>query len=104
MIDAAAKVPIEGKVTRSPMRRIVGAAASIAIILGINALLVGGGGAIEAGADGLLTPGYSPSKSWFVLIIGTLAWLMLVLIVVVAVRRSKRQLSALAPSSPEQPT
>ena len=85
------KASVDGRVTGSPMRRIVGVLAGIGIFLVINGLLVGGGGAIEAGADGLLTPGDSRSRSWFVLVIGILAWLALVLIVIVVVRRSKKQ-------------
>jgi len=72
------------------MRRIATVMAGIGIFLAFHALLVGGGGAVEAGGDGLLTPGYSRSRSWFVLAIGILAWVVLVLIVMVLARRSRK--------------
>ena len=87
-IEAAGNAPVDARVTGSPMRRIATAIAGIGIFLAFNALLVGGGGAIEAGADGLLTPGYSRSRSWFLLAVGILAWVVLVSIVMVLARRS----------------
>ena len=88
-IEAAGNAPVDGRVTGSPMRRIATVIAGIGIFLAFNALLVGGGGAIEAGGDGLLTPGNSRSRSWFALAIGILAWVVLVLIVMVLAREAE---------------
>ena len=77
-------------VPASAFKRIGTMIAAIGIFVGINALIVAGGGMMGAGADGLLTPGYSQTRSWFVLIFGILAWLALALIVIVLVRRAKR--------------
>jgi hypothetical protein len=87
--DVSGNAPVEG-IAPSPMRSIVRVIAGIGIFLGVNALLVVGGGAIEAGADGLTTPGYSQSGSWFLLVIGILAWLALASIVIVQKRMSRR--------------
>ena len=100
MIEAAENAPVDGRVTGSAIRRIVSVIAAIGMFLTFNALLVGGGGAIEAGADGLLTPGYSRSKSEFVLVIGIVAWLALALIVIVLVRKNKNRVRALAQDNP----
>ena len=104
MIEAQGNAPIDGRVTSSPMRRIVSVIAGIGIFLTFNALLVGGGGAIEAGADGLLTPGYSRSKSEFVLVIGIVAWLALALIVIVPLRKHKSRVRTLAQDNSAQST
>ena len=61
-IEAAGNALVDGRVTGSPMRRIATVMAGIGIFLAFHALLVGGGGAVEAGGDGLLTPGYSRSS------------------------------------------
>ncbi len=88
----------------SAIKRIGTKIAAIGIVVGVNALIIGGGGMIEAGADGLWTPGYSQTRSWFVLVFGLAAWLATVLIVIVVVRRAKRhqprQASSLPVSSP----
>jgi hypothetical protein len=63
--------------------------AAIGIVVGIIALIIGGGGMIEAGADGLWTPGYNQTRSWVVLVLGLVAWLALALIVIVVVRMAK---------------
>ena len=61
----------------------------IGLVLGINALIIVGGGMIEAGADGLGSPGYNQTRSWVVLVFGLLAWLALA-VMIVLVRRAKR--------------
>ena len=78
------------QVPASALKRIGTKIAAIAIVVGINALIIGGGGMIEAGANGLWTPGYSQTRSSFVLVLGIAAWLALAVIVIVVVRRAKR--------------
>jgi hypothetical protein len=78
------------RVPASTFRRIGTKIAALGFVVGINALIIGGGGMIEAGADGLLSPGYSRTRSWFVLGLGTLAWLAFAVVVIVVVRSAKR--------------
>jgi hypothetical protein len=77
------------RVPASALERLGTKIAAIGFVVGINALIIGGGGMIEAGADGLLTPGYSQTRSWFVFVIGILAWLAFALIVIVVVRTAR---------------
>ncbi len=78
------------EVPASAIKRIGTKIAAIGIVVGVNALIIGGGGMIEAGAHGVFTPGYRQTRSWFVLVLGILAWLALALMVIVLNRRAKR--------------
>lgn len=63
--------------------------ATLLVFVLVNGLLIAGGGMLEAGADGLTSPGYDRSRSLLFLILGLVAWVALATFIFVTVRRAK---------------